>query len=182
MTFTLRVNTRNDLHLPSELLHHINLGEDRILKVEAREGKLILIPVDLEPRYSHEELAGLDRIHEDEKKKGWTRLVNPKDIDQLLKQKMKHLAFSKHFHRQLKKLSIQDQEKIAKKLKDFLLFLPKSRIPIGFGFKKINGDKYEIRVDIKLRIIMKLESDTLVCHVVGNHEEVKRYLKEYRNK
>lgn len=85
MTITLKVNARNDLHLPAELLRHLNLGKDRIVKGEVRGNVLVLIPVDLEPRYSTEELEGLDRLHEDEKKKGWSNLETSKDIDNLLK-------------------------------------------------------------------------------------------------
>ena len=55
-------------------------------------------------------------------------------------------------------------------------------IPAGYGFKKINGDKYEIRVDRRIRIIMKADGETLVCHVIGDHEDVKRYLRVYRTK
>lgn len=95
---------------------------------------------------------------------------------------MKRLAASHHFQRQLKKLPQQDQEEIRLTLKEFLAALQTGKIPLGFGFKKINGDKYEIRVGLKIRILMKAEGDLLVCHVVGNHEAIKQYLREYRNK
>ena len=85
MTYTLKINARNDVHLPSDLLEHLNLGGDRILKVEQRGNALLLVPVDLEPRYSQEELEGLDRLHQDQKKNGWVRLKSSKDIDALLK-------------------------------------------------------------------------------------------------
>lgn len=85
MTYTLKINARNDVHLPSDLLEHLNLGGDRIVKVEQRGNALLLVPVDLEPRYSKEELEGLDRLHQDQKKKGWVRLKSPQDIDGLLK-------------------------------------------------------------------------------------------------
>ncbi len=94
---------------------------------------------------------------------------------------MKRLASSKHFQKQLKKLPPQDQQKALGVLKGFLSALKSGVIPTGFGFKKINGDKYEIRVDLKIRIVMKKEGDTLVCHVIGDHEEVKQYLRDYRN-
>ena len=84
MTYTLRINARNDIHLPAGLLEQLNVGEDRIVKVEQRGNALVLVPVDLEPRYSKEELEGLDRLHADEKKKGWVRLKSAKDIDSLL--------------------------------------------------------------------------------------------------
>ena len=95
---------------------------------------------------------------------------------------MTQLAVSHHFKKQLKKLPPQDQEKALAVLKQFLAALQGNQIPPGFGFKKINGDKYEIRVDIRRRILMKSEGDTLVCHLIGNHEDIKRYLREYRNR
>ena len=85
MTFTLKVNARNDLHLPQEILKKLNLGKERIVKGEIEGNALVITPVDLEPRYSQEELEAVDRLHEDEKKKGWIRLKTPRDIDNLLK-------------------------------------------------------------------------------------------------
>ncbi len=29
---------------------------------------------------------------------------------------------------------------------------------------------------------MKADRDTLICHVIGDHEEVKRYLRTYRRR
>ena len=84
MTVTLRVNARNDIHLPAEILRQLNLGKDKIVRGEIRGNVLVLVPVDLEPRYSPEELEGLDRIHAEEKKKGWIHLKTPKDIDRLV--------------------------------------------------------------------------------------------------
>ena len=85
MTFTLKINARNDIHLPSEVLRSLNLGEDRIVKAQVSRNTLIIIPVDLEPRYTHEELEGLDKLHNQEKKKGWIPLRKSDDINNLLK-------------------------------------------------------------------------------------------------
>ncbi len=95
---------------------------------------------------------------------------------------MKRLAASTHFQRQLRKLPAQTQRKTVETLKGFLLALQTGSIPMGYGFKKINGDKYELRVDLGTRVIMKAEGDTLICHLVGDHEDVRRYLRAYRNK
>ena len=95
---------------------------------------------------------------------------------------MKKLAVSRHFQKQLKKLSHQDQDKVAAALRVFLESLKRQGLPAGLGFKKINGDKYEIRVDIHHRIVMKLDGDTFVCHLVGSHDAVRRYLRDYRNR
>ncbi len=95
---------------------------------------------------------------------------------------MKRLAASSHFQRQLRKLPAQTQRETVETLKEFLAALQSGAIPVGYGFKKINGDKYELRVDLRIRVVMKAEGDTLVCHLVGDHEAVKRYLRTYRNK
>lgn len=89
MTFTLKVNARNDIHLTSKVLEVLNLGEDRIMKAELKDNSLVLVPVDLEPRYSKKELEAWDRLHEDEKKKGWIPLHSDKDIDHLVKSRKK---------------------------------------------------------------------------------------------
>jgi antitoxin component of MazEF toxin-antitoxin module len=85
MTLTLKINARNDIHLPSEVLKLLNVGKDRILKAQVEANSLTIIPVDLEPRYSHEELEGLEKLHRDQKEKGWTFLHSEKDIDELFK-------------------------------------------------------------------------------------------------
>ena len=95
---------------------------------------------------------------------------------------MKRLAVSSRFQQQLRKLPPRDQQKAATALKDLLSTFSSGQLPPGLGFKKINGDKYELRVDIRLRIVMKSDGDTLVCHLIGNHDDVKRYLRAYRNK
>ena len=84
MTVTLKVNARNDLHLPVRVLRALNLGDERMVKVEVRGNVMFVIPVDIEARYSSQELEGLDRLHKNEKKKGWTKLKSSKDIDRLL--------------------------------------------------------------------------------------------------
>ncbi len=85
MKTTLKMNVRNDLHLPAKVIRQLNLGEDRIFKAEVRANVLILIPVDLEPRYTHQALEAIDKIHEREKKKGFIPLDTDDDIKKLLK-------------------------------------------------------------------------------------------------
>jgi len=95
---------------------------------------------------------------------------------------LKRLGASKHFQKQLKKLPKKDQEKAVAALKRLRAALQSGTPAQGLGFKKINGDKYEFRVDLKKRIVMQSDGDTLVCHVISNHDDVRRYLKMYRNK
>lgn len=95
---------------------------------------------------------------------------------------MWQLAVSSHFQKQLQRFSPRDQQQVTAVLKHFLAGLTAGQLAAGQGFKKINGDKYELRVDLRTRIVMKTEGHTLVCHLVGNHENVRRYLPHYRHR
>lgn len=46
--------------------------------------------------------------------------------------------------------------------------------------RKINSDKYEFRVSSRIRIVVKQEKDTFYLVLVGSHNDVRRYLREYR--
>jgi mRNA-degrading endonuclease RelE of RelBE toxin-antitoxin system len=93
---------------------------------------------------------------------------------------LKRIEVLPSFERSLKKLSPQDKEKVKKALKMFNKFLTSAILPRGLGLKKINQDKYEIRMDIRLRIILKLEGEVFYLVLVGNHQAIKNYLKKYR--
>ncbi|MFZ2603847.1 MAG: hypothetical protein WAX79_07620 [Candidatus Omnitrophota bacterium] len=93
---------------------------------------------------------------------------------------MKNILILLSFERSVKKLSHQDKNNLAGSLEVFNSFLLSGELPAGFGFKKINHDKYEFRVDIRLRVVVKVEGDIYYLVLAGNHDEVKRYLRRYR--
>ena len=95
---------------------------------------------------------------------------------------MKYLSATKQFDRLVHDLSQQERDKSIDTLKRFATALSAGNFPQGFGFKKIAMDMYEIRVGIRLRILMKAHDDSLVCFLIGNHDDIRKYLKEYRNK
>ncbi|MCK5707816.1 MAG: hypothetical protein KAI43_09190 [Candidatus Aureabacteria bacterium] len=93
---------------------------------------------------------------------------------------MRNIQILPSFERSTKRLSKQDKEKLKISLKQFSIFLSTGVLPKGLGLKKINRNKYEIRIDIRLRLVMKLEKDILYLILVGNHNDIKRYLREHR--
>lgn len=93
---------------------------------------------------------------------------------------MKKILILPSFERSVKKLTSQDKQKLAQSLEDFNYFLLYDKMSPGLGFKKINHDKYEFRVDIRLRVVVKVEGDNYFLVLVGDHEEVKRYLRRFR--
>jgi mRNA-degrading endonuclease RelE of RelBE toxin-antitoxin system len=93
---------------------------------------------------------------------------------------MKSIVILPSFERSLKKLSALENKQIVESLEAFNKMLISGHCPAGLGFKKINHDKYELRATIRLRIVIKSDGDTYYLVLVGNHDEVRRYLREYR--
>ncbi len=92
---------------------------------------------------------------------------------------MKRILILPSFERSVKKLTRQDKENLAQSLEVFNSFLLTGGLPAGFGFKKINHDKYEFRIDIRLRVVVKVEGEDYYLVLAGNHDEIKRYLRHY---
>jgi mRNA-degrading endonuclease RelE of RelBE toxin-antitoxin system len=90
---------------------------------------------------------------------------------------MKQILILPSFERSIKKLTVQEKKLLSKSLEQFNSFLISVQVPAGFGFKKINHDKYEFRVDIRLRVVVKVDGGDYYLVLVGNHEDIRRYLK-----
>ena len=84
---------------------------------------------------------------------------------------MKRIIILPSFERSVKKLTRQDKFNLAESLESFNLFLLSGELPVGFGFKKINHDKYEFRVDIRLRVIV----DTVKSFMKNKHGREWKY-------
>jgi mRNA-degrading endonuclease RelE of RelBE toxin-antitoxin system len=93
---------------------------------------------------------------------------------------MKKVIILSSFERSVKKLNHQDKTQLSKSLESFNSFLLSGQISFDFRFKKINHDKYEFRVNIKLRVIVKVEAGNYYLVLVGSHDDVKRYLRRFR--
>ena len=93
---------------------------------------------------------------------------------------MMQIVILPSFERSAKKLAPLNKIQLAESLEEFNNFILTGQAPAGFGFKKINHDKYEFRSGLRLRIVVKLEGDSYYLVLVGSHDQVKRYLRRYR--
>ena len=93
---------------------------------------------------------------------------------------MKKVAILPSFEHSVDKLSAHDRQLLAKSLERFNVFLVSGHQPPGFRFKKIDHNKYEFRVNIRLRVITKAEGDIFYLILVGSHDEVRRHLRNFR--
>lgn len=93
---------------------------------------------------------------------------------------MKRILILPSFERSVDKLTSREKKQLAKSLDSFNNFIITGRASFSLRFKKIDYDKYEFRVNIKLRLIVKEEDDIFYLVLVGSHDEVKRYLRSFR--
>ena len=81
------------------------------------------------------------------------------------------------FTRSFKKLSIDKQEQVISAIESLSHCFNSNIKPIGLGLKRLRGDVWEIRSSIKDRILFSISGGTAKLLLVGNHDEIQRYLK-----
>ena len=94
---------------------------------------------------------------------------------------MKDIVVLSSFDRSVKKLSHAEHRKFLEAMEKFNRFLLTGEMGAGLGFKKINHDKFEFRIDIRLRVVFKQGREMIYLVLVGDHDDVKKYLRTYRN-
>lgn len=88
--------------------------------------------------------------------------------------------FKPSFDRRFKKLPSERREKARAAIESILTYLDrKTPLRPGLGLKHFHGNYWEIRVDIHNRIIFEL-TDRLTFWLVGNHDEIRRFMKQTR--
>jgi mRNA-degrading endonuclease RelE of RelBE toxin-antitoxin system len=93
---------------------------------------------------------------------------------------MKSIIPLASFEQCVKKLDPQAKSRLKEPLEKFNGFINSGNPFKGLGFKKIKHNKFEFRVDIHLRVVVKIDQDICYLVLVGNHDEIRKYLKQYR--
>jgi hypothetical protein len=47
----------------------------------------------------------------------------------------------------------------------------------GLGIRKLRSDLFECRVGLSLRILFRASQDGIILRFIGNHDEVRKYLR-----
>ena len=63
----IRLKAKNQLTIPVELIKKLKLRQDELFSIAVDGNALRLVPVDVEPRYSADELDVIDHLVEKEK-------------------------------------------------------------------------------------------------------------------
>lgn len=82
------------------------------------------------------------------------------------------------YNRSFRKLDRGTQKKTVLAIDGLLSFFETRQKPEGLGLKKVYKNYWEIRLDIKNRIIFEFAGDIINIIFVGNHNAVKAFLKQ----
>ena len=85
----------------------------------------------------------------------------------------------KSFDRIFKKLDIHKQNLVVTAIEKLLSFYESGIKPEGLGLKHLKKDIWEVRSSIRERILFSVENDLLSFLLIGNHDEVKSFLRDY---
>jgi mRNA-degrading endonuclease RelE of RelBE toxin-antitoxin system len=70
-----------------------------------------------------------------------------------------------------------DRKAVGERIAEAQRHLGQPHLHRGVGLRKLRDDWYEIRVGLKLRLVFEDTSDALVFEFFGDHDDVRRFLK-----
>lgn len=86
--------------------------------------------------------------------------------------------FKPSFKRSIKSFSEKEKEEIKEVSIQLIDMLSQDRsVHKGVGLKRLRGDFWEIRKGIKSRILFRWNGDLVEFVLAGNHNDIKRFLK-----
>ena len=89
------------------------------------------------------------------------------------------IEFRKSFEKSLKKINSKDKEIVFEVCRTLLNVIERQEEQSpGIGLKKLEKTFWEVRINIKLRIIFEWQADWIKFILVGTHDDIKKFLKE----
>lgn len=80
------------------------------------------------------------------------------------------------FDRSLDQLSDERKTRIKEAIRQIVTFFETRQQPQGLGLKRLRKDFWEIRAGLGDRIVFRLRGDLVEFVLVGNHDEIRRFL------
>jgi mRNA-degrading endonuclease YafQ of YafQ-DinJ toxin-antitoxin module len=85
--------------------------------------------------------------------------------------------FKSSFDKTFKKLDLNRKNRVMQTVSLLIDFFEIGKKAKGLGLKHLREDFWEVRIDIKERILFTLKEETVGFVIVGNHDEIIRFLK-----
>ena len=82
------------------------------------------------------------------------------------------------FLRAYQRLRESDQRLVDSALTRLREYFQTGQAPAGLGIKHVGARTFELRVNLALRVVYVVEGDLVVLALLGNHDEVRRFLRQ----
>jgi hypothetical protein len=90
--------------------------------------------------------------------------------------------FKPSFEDSIKNLNLEDRGEIIKAAFQVIDILGRERmLHKGVGLKRLKGDYWEIRKGLDARILFRFSGDLVEFVLSGNHDQIKRYLRNLKS-
>lgn len=90
---------------------------------------------------------------------------------------MIQVVFLRSFDRSLTRLRAAERAQARQALERLLDYFNGGPKPVGLGLRKLRGAYWEIRLSLAARIVFSLERDVAVFVLVGDHDDIRRFLR-----
>jgi mRNA-degrading endonuclease RelE of RelBE toxin-antitoxin system len=87
------------------------------------------------------------------------------------------IRFLHSFDKALNELGEKYRAYAADAIDSLLSYFETGQRSHGLGLKKLHNHYWEIRIGLKTRILFLLEKDILTFVLIGNHEAIKKFLR-----
>lgn len=87
------------------------------------------------------------------------------------------IRFLHSFDKAMNELEEEYRTDAADAIDSLLSYFDTGQHPHGLGLKKLHKHYWEIRVGLKIRILFLLEKDILTFVLIGNHDTIKKFLR-----
>ncbi|MBI2925305.1 MAG: hypothetical protein HYY24_06320 [Verrucomicrobia bacterium] len=91
---------------------------------------------------------------------------------------MKRIRIQPGLLRAIRAMPSADRRAVRERIAQAQRHLGQPHLHRGVGLRKLRDDWYEIRVGLKLRLVFENTSEALVFEFLGDHDDVKRFLKK----
>ena len=86
--------------------------------------------------------------------------------------------FKPSFARSLKSFHVSDQEEIKEVAIETIRILSRQEtLSKGIGLKRLEDNYWEVRYGLKARILFRWQNDYVEFVLAGDHEDIKRFLR-----
>ena len=81
------------------------------------------------------------------------------------------------FERTVRRLPADRRERVTSAVRQLVTFFETKQLPQGLGLRRLRGAYWEVRAGLGDRIIFRLSNDLVEFAIVGNHDEIARFLR-----